>query len=107
MSMNRYALAVAALLVLVPWQRTVRAEPPRYVVQNLGGFGLGVPTVVGINTSGQVVANGTDASGNGVVVRYSDGSGWQTLSGLIGFQVATGINASGAISGYRFADGKL
>ncbi len=99
--MKRYTLAAAAaLLVLFPWHETVRAVAPLYSVENLGSFGGLVPTVSGINASGQVAGNVT--TGGSLAVRYTDGPGWQALSGLTsGFSVATGINSAGDVVGYR------
>lgn len=93
--------AVAALLVLVPWQGTVRAEPPLYTIENLGNFNGLVPAIVGTNASGQVVGN---VSTNGSqAVRYTSGVGWQALPGLdTTFSVATGINANGDVVGFYF-----
>jgi probable HAF family extracellular repeat protein len=101
--MKRFTLwAVAALLVLVPWHETVRATAPLYTVQNLGSFGGLVPTVTGINASGQVVGYVSNELGM-QAVRYSDGLGWQALPGLVdtGFSAATGINAAGDVVGYH------
>lgn len=101
--MKRFTLwAVAALLVLVPWHETVRATAPLYTVQNLGNFGGVVPTITGINASGQVVGYVNNDSGMHAV-RYTDGLGWQALPGLVdfGFSVATGINAAGDVVGYH------
>src|SRR5262245_38736641 len=99
--MKRYTLAaVTALLVLAPWHEAVRAEPPAYTVENLGSFGGVVPSISGVNASGQVVGNVNGA----MAVRYTNGSGWQALPGVDtgGFSFATGINASGDVVGYRF-----
>jgi probable HAF family extracellular repeat protein len=93
---------VAALLVLVPWHETVRAEPPQYTVENLGDFGGEVPTIMGVNASGQVVGNVT--TNGSMPVRYDSGA-WHALTGLdTSFAVATGINASGDVVGYRVTE---
>lgn len=101
--MKRYTLAVAALLVLVPWHESVRADAPLYTVQNLGSFKGEVPSIIGVNASGQVVGN---VSTNGsMAVRYT-GDAWQSLPGLdTAFSAATGINASGDVVGYHFTAG--
>lgn len=99
--MKRYTLAVvAALVALTPWHDAIRADAPLYTVQNLGSFLGEVPTIAGINTAGQVAGN---VSANGSqAVRYTDGAGWQALPGLDqSFSVATGINASGDVVGWR------
>jgi len=100
--MKRHTLSAAvALLVLVPWMEAVRAEPPQYTVQNLGTFGPDtlVPTVSGVNASGQVAGNvGTNGS---MAVRYT-GAFWQSLPGLDdSFSFAFGINAAGDVVGYH------
>lgn len=99
--MKRYILAVVtALLVLSPWHEAVRAGALLYTVQNLGSFSGAVPTITGINASGQVAGN-VPANGS-QAVRYTDGFGWQGLPGLDrSFSVATGINASGDVVGYH------
>ena len=96
--MKRYTLAaVAALLVLVPWHETVRAGAPLYSVQNLGSFNGVVPTISGINASGQVIGNVNGAQ----AVRYTPGQGWAALPGLgTSFSFAMGINGSGDVTGY-------
>ena len=101
--MKRYALAaLAALLVFVPWQDTaVRATAPLYNIEDLGNFNGLVPTITGVNAAGQVVGNVSNALGS-QAVRYTNGVGWQALPGLdTSFSVATGINASGDVSGYH------
>ena len=105
--MKRYTLAaVAALLVFVPWHRTVRADAPLYTVQDLGSFGGVVPVITGINAAGQVVGN--VMTPGSMAVMYTDGAGWHSLPGLdTGFSVAMGINASGDVVGYHFnTDGR-
>jgi len=101
--MKRYTFAaVTALLVLMPWQRAVRAEPPMYTVKNLGSFGGLVPTITGVNKSGDVVGFVDNEFGS-QAVRYRTGEGWKLLTGLTtGFSVATGINDNGDVSGYYF-----
>src|SRR5215471_8275627 len=100
--MKRYTLAaVTALLVLIPsWKEAVRATAPLYTVEDLGNFGGLVPTISGINASGQVVGNVSNELGS-QAVRFN-GSVWQALPGLdTSFSVATGINASGDVVGYH------
>src|SRR3954465_5492707 len=103
--MKRYTLAaLAALMVLVPWHESVLATPPLYTVEDLGNFGGVVPTVSGVNASGQVPGNVASGEAGSQAVRYTNGLGWQALPGLDSalMSVATGINASGDIVGYRF-----
>jgi probable HAF family extracellular repeat protein len=105
--MKRHTLsaAVLALLVLAPWHQAVRAEPPQYTVQNLGTYGVDalVPTVAGVNASGQVAGNVSNALVGSMAVRYTGGF-WQSLPGLDdAFSFAFGINAAGDIVGYRMA----
>jgi probable HAF family extracellular repeat protein len=99
--MRRYTLltAVSALLVLVPWHTTVRAEPPTYTVVNLGKYGPDVPSIAGINASGEVVGT---VNGSLAVRRFSGGT-WEPVPGVGDiFSVATGINAAGDIVGYHY-----
>jgi probable HAF family extracellular repeat protein len=100
--MKRYSLAaVTALLALMPWHGTVRATPPSYSVENLGNFGGLVPSVSGVNASGQVVGNVAGEAGS-QAVRYTNGV-WEALPGLpsSAFSVAAGINAAGDVVGYH------
>jgi probable HAF family extracellular repeat protein len=103
--MKRYALvAVAALVVAFPWLTTVRADAPLYTVQNLGTYNGQVPTITGINASGQVVGN--VSTFGSMAVRYTDADGWKALPGLdTAFSSVMGINASGDVVGYHFAAG--
>jgi probable HAF family extracellular repeat protein len=99
--MKRYALVVlTALLALIPGHAGVRADAPLYTVENLNSFGGLVPTITGINASGEVVGN---VSTNGSqAVRYTVGPNWEAVPGLAtSYSVATGVNASGDIVGYH------
>jgi len=101
--MKRYTIAAAAaVLVLMPWHEALRAAAPHYTVENLGDVDLGagvheVPTIVGVNASGQVVGNA-----GGHAVRFTDGVGWQVLPNLGDFSNALGINDAGDVVGYHF-----
>lgn len=96
--MKRYTLAaVAALLVFVPWHETVRASATLYTLQDLGSFHGQVPTISGINASGQVAGN---VNGN-QAVRYTPGVGWEDIPALgTIFSATSGINAAGDLVGY-------
>ena len=98
--MRRYTFAVAAvLLVLFPWRQATLADAPRYSIENLGTLGGLVPTVTGVNASGQVSGYVTGAEGQRAV-RYSNGH-WEYLPGLDNtFSIANGINAGGDLVGY-------
>src|SRR3954466_10650066 len=102
--MKRYSLAaVAALLVFVPWHSAVRADATFYTVENLGSFNGEVPSITGINASGQIVGN--VSTYGSMAVRYSDGA-WHSLPGLdTGLSVAAGINGAGDVVGYHFSSG--
>ena len=79
----------------MPLRSALRADAPHYTVENLGGIGGGVPTITGINASGQVSGDVVTATGTHAV-RYTPGTGWEFLHGLdVRFSVANGINASG------------
>lgn len=105
--MRRYTFAVATvLLVLFPWRQETLANAPRYSIENLGSLGGLVPTVTGVNASGQVSGYVTGAEGERAV-RYANGQGWEYLPGLdMAFSIANGINAAGDVVGYHLnADG--
>jgi hypothetical protein len=98
--MKRCIFAVVAFFLAgVPSLRSQGTEPPRYTIENLGTLAGQVPTITGINASGQMsgVVNGSRA------VRYTPGIGWEDFPVLGGFSVANGINAAGDLVGYRFA----
>ena len=99
--MKRYAFVlITVLFALMPVRSALRADAPHYTVENLGAFSGAVPTVTGINASGQVSGFVDTASGTRAV-RYSPATGWQLLPGLDArFSVANGINASGDLTGY-------
>jgi probable HAF family extracellular repeat protein len=99
--MKRHTLAaVAALLILLPWHEPVLAEPPQYAVENLGTFGGVVPTVSGINASGEVIGN-VNVGGLSKALRYVDGH-WAVVPGLetVFYSAAFGINSHGDIAGF-------
>jgi probable HAF family extracellular repeat protein len=99
--MRRYTFVVAAVLaVLVPSREAALADAPRYSIQNLGTLGGLVPTITGINASGQV-SGYVNAPEGQRATRYTDGRGWEYLPGLDNtFSVATGISAAGDLVGY-------
>ena len=102
--MKRYTyLVIAVLLVCVPWRQSVRADAAHYTIENLGLVdGTLVPTITGINASGQVAGYVTAPAGLRAV-RYTNGIGWEYLPGLDNtFSLANGINAAGDLAGYRF-----
>ena len=99
--MKRYAFVlITVLFALMPVRSALRADAPHYTVEDLGTIRGAVPTVTGINASGQVSGFVNTATGTHVV-RYTPGTGWQLLPGLDArFSVAYGINASGDLTGY-------
>ena len=103
--MKRCIFAVVAFFLAgVPSLRSQGTEPTRYTIENLGSFAGQVPTVTGINASGQVsgvVGGGSHA------VRYTPGVGWVDFPALGFFSVANGINDAGDLVGYRFAPAGL
>ena len=106
--MKRYAFVlITVLFALMPLRSALRADAPHYTVENLGGIGGGVPTITGINASGQVSGYVVTATGTHAV-RYTPGTGWEFLRGLdVRFSVANGINASGDVTGYYTTAGGL
>jgi hypothetical protein len=98
--MKRCIFAVVAFFLAgVPSLRSQGTEPPHYTIENLGTFAGQVPTITGVNASGQVsgVVNGSRA------VRYTPGVGWVDFPLLGGFSIANGINDAGDLVGYHFA----
>src|SRR6187402_3260085 len=96
-----FAALLASLLVSAPALHSQTGAPATYQVEDLGTTADGlVPTVTGINASGQV--SGYVSGPNGMrAVRFTNGVGWVYLPGLEStFSVAKAINANGDIAGY-------
>jgi len=109
--MQRYTLAaLAVLIVLLPAQQALKADQALYTIQDLGQTADGrTPTVTGLNAKGQVTGVVMADDGNPRAVRFTDGFGWEYLTGLGDiYSVASGINESGEVVGYHFtADFRL
>jgi probable HAF family extracellular repeat protein len=107
--MRRFAtfagIVAAFAIASIPAARLV-ATAPTYTVEDLGTTADGfVPTVTGVNTSGQVSGTAMQ-SGVQRAVRYSDGAGFEYLPGLdTVVSVGNAINASGDIAGYEGPSG--
>jgi probable HAF family extracellular repeat protein len=106
--MNRrvFAATLAVLLLTFPADHSLRASGPVYTVEDLGATSDGfVPTVTGMNASGQV--SGYVSRPEGLrAVRFTDGLGWTYLPGLQSvYSVATAINATGDLTGYYMPTG--
>jgi probable HAF family extracellular repeat protein len=101
--MKRCVFAVVALFLASVSLKSQGADVALYTVENLGTFGGEVPSITGVNASGQMsgVVNGSHA------VRYTPGIGWEDFPALAGFAIATGINSAGDLVGYRFAPAGL
>lgn len=99
--MKRYAFVlITVLFAFMPLRSALRADAPHYTVENLGSIRGAVPTITGINASGQVSGSVSTATGTHAV-RYTPGVGWEMLRGLDArFSVANGINAAGDVTGY-------
>src|SRR5688572_1099579 len=99
MKRHIFAAAFGALLVLLPVRDALRADATLYTVQDLGATPDGlVPTVTGLNASGQVSGYVTPDTGMPLAVRYTPGDGWEYLPGVSTiFSLATGINDSGDV----------
>jgi hypothetical protein len=96
-----FAALLTFLLVSAPALHSLPGAPLAYQVEDLGTTADGlVPTVTGINASGQV--SGFVATPGGLrAVRFTNGTGWAYVPGLQSvFSVATAINASGDLAGY-------
>jgi hypothetical protein len=100
--MKRYAFALmTVLLVLLPWRQTVRADPARYTIENLGNAAGLVPTITGINASGQL-SGFVNAPEGPRAVRYTDGRGWEPVPGMeTAYSQANGINTAGDLAGFH------
>ena len=103
--MKRWAFAaIAVLFMLLPMRQALRADQVQYTVEDLGTIDGLVPTITGINASGQVsgfiTLPGVPEGANFRAVRYTNGLGWTYLPGLDGHSVANGINAYGELTGY-------
>jgi uncharacterized membrane protein len=108
--MKRYAFVlITVLFALMPVRSALRADAPHYTVEDLGTFAGIVPTVTGINASGQVSGFVTLADHSTRAVRYTPGSGWQLPKELdIRSSAANAINASGDLAGqYTAPDGSM
>lgn len=102
--MKRCIFAVLALLLAaVPSLKSQGAATPHYTIENLGDFGGQVPTITGINASGQM----SGVVGGSHAVRYTPGVGWEDFPALGGYSLANGINAAGDLVGYRVAPAGL
>ncbi len=106
--MNRrvFAATLAVLLLTFPAGHSLRASGPVYTVEDLGTTSDGfVPTVTGMNASGQV--SGYVSRPDGLrAVRFTDGLGWTYPPGLQSvYSAATAINASGDLTGYYLPAG--
>lgn len=99
--MKRYAFVlITVLFALMPLRPALRADAAHYTVENLGGIAGAVPTVTGMNASGQL-SGFVDTTSGTRAVRYTPGTGWQFVPGLEAlFSLANGINASGDLAGY-------
>ena len=105
--MKRYAFVlITVLFALMPVRSALRADAPHYTVEDLGTLGGAVPTVTGINASGQVSGFVTLADHSTRAVRYTPGNGWQLLKDLdTRSGAANGINASGDLVGQYITAG--
>jgi hypothetical protein len=101
---RRVFVAVAIFLATSPalysWGS---GTPVTYQVEDLGKTADGfVPTVTGINASGQV-SGYVNRSGSLRAVRFTAGAGWTYLPGLeLLYSAATAINDNGDLTGYYF-----
>jgi probable HAF family extracellular repeat protein len=105
--MRRTILAgfTAALLIFVlPTSKRVGAEAPLYTVQDLGTLNGLVPTVTGVNASGEVSGYFNDPNTGVHAARYRDGA-WAYLPGFeTRMSLALGINDHGDVVGYLLND---
>ena len=108
--MNRHICAAFAIfLATTPAVYSSGAGTPSvYQIEDLGKTSDGlVPTVTGINASGQV-SGYVNRAGGLRAVRFTNGTGWAYLPGLDSvYSVATAINDHGDLTGYYFAPAGL
>lgn len=102
---RRHGVAVTLGIALITWLPTGRSvqasAPTSYTVTNLGSIDGIVPTITGLNASGQLSGYASTSSGPRAVF-YAGGT-WQYVPGLATiYSVATGINAKGDLSGWEF-----
>ena len=107
--MNRhiFSASLIGLLFLAPIGTSAQADGPRYVIENLGTIDGLVPTITGMNDSGQLsgYVGLTDGSGTQRAVRYS-GNAWSYVPGLEHTDsAALAINAHGDLAGYQQVSG--
>lgn len=105
--MKRYAFVlITVLFALMPVRSALRADAPHYTVADLGTYAGIVPTVTGINASGQVSGFVTLSDQSTRAVRYTPGSGWELPTELdMRSSAANAINASGDLAGQYTAPG--
>src|SRR5687768_9284838 len=101
MKRHVFAVVVAVLFVVLPAKDIIRASTSSYTVEDLGTFEGIVPTITGMNASGQV--SGWTRSGTiRRAVRYTNDLGWQAIPGLHATNsTATAINARGDVAGFH------
>ena len=105
--MNRRMLAALCAILLASAPAVYSSGPAGvvYQIEDLGTTTDGlVPTVTGMNASGQVSGYVSRADGGLRAVRFTNGVGWTYLPGLQSvYSVATAINVNGDLAGYYFA----
>jgi probable HAF family extracellular repeat protein len=100
MNRHNFAASLIGLLLLVPAGASVNADGARYVVENLGMIDGLVPTVTGMNASGQISGYVFGAAGLRAV-RYDAGA-WSYVPRLESvYSAATAINVHGDLAGYQ------
>ncbi len=100
--MRRYATGLAAVLLLAQpvALAPVGANAPTYTIEDLGTVDGLVPTVTGINASGQVSGFVFTSTGSRAV-RFVDPGGWSYVPGLESLPSdAQDINVYGDLTGY-------
>jgi hypothetical protein len=100
MKRHFFASALVVLVVVLTGRDLIRASAPSYTVEDLGTIGGLVPTVTGMNASGQL--SGWTRSGTiRRAVRYNDGA-WEFIPGVsVSNAQAMAINARGDVAGFH------
>src|SRR5258706_9123228 len=103
MSRHVTAAFVGAFLLFVSADSLVRADGAQSTIEDLGTIDGLVPTITGMNASGQVSGYVSAAAGLRAV-RFTDGIGWVYIPGLQSvYSTAMAINATGDVAGYAMA----
>ena len=101
MKRHVFTSALIVLFVVLTGRDLIRASAPSYTVEDLGTIGGLVPTITGMNASGQV-SGWTRSGAIRRAVRYTNEIGWEYIPGVhLTNSTATAINARGDVAGFH------